>query len=127
MFREAGYTGEQARIAARDATDYAMTNYQADELPMMYKDLGVSGKNIGSLRAFVHNNTDQFIARAMEAQKYPAAFSTMMGMTLLLQGITGVVGYSLANELSMVFTDKTLTEWMEELLEPENKKYLWFL
>ena len=124
MFREAGYTGEQARIAARDATDYAMTNYHADELPMMYKDLGVSGKNIGSLRAFVHNNTDQFIARAMEAQKYPAAFSTMMGMTLLLQGITGVVGYSLANELSMVFTDKTLTEWMEELLEPENKKYL---
>lgn len=124
MFREAGLTGEQARIAARDATDYAMTNYHADELPMMYKDLGVSGKNIGSLRAFVHNNTDQFIARALEAQKYPAAFSTMMGMTLLLQGITGVVGYNLANELSMAFTDKTLTEWMEELLEPQNRKYL---
>jgi len=124
MFRDAGYTGDEARLRAREATDHTMTNYHGDELPMLYKDLGAAGKNIGSLRAFVHNNTDQFLARAMEAHKYPAAFATMMGMTLLLQGITGVLGYAYLNEISMAITDKTLTEWMEELLEPENRKYL---
>lgn len=124
MMRKAGISGPDAYIQARDATDNTMTNYHPDELPMIYKDLGASGKNIGSLRAFVHNSGDQFIARTLEAQKYPLAFTTMIGMTLLLQGITGLMGYTVANELSMVLTDKTLTEWMESLLEKENRPLL---
>jgi hypothetical protein len=124
MMRKAGISGPEAYIQARDATDNTMTNYHPDELPMIYKDLGASGKNIGSLRAFVHNSGDQFIARTLEADKYPLAFSTMIGMTLLLQGITGLMGYTVANELSMVLTDKTLTEWMEGLLEKENRPML---
>ncbi len=124
MMRKAGKTGEEAYIQARDATDYTMTNYHPDELPMMYKDLGVSGKNIGSLRAFVHNSGDQFIARMMEADKYPLAATTMVGMTLLLQGITGVMGFAIADNLSMALTDKTLTEWMNTLLDKEHRPLL---
>jgi len=112
--------GEELYTAAKRATDYAMTNYHRDEAPLIYNRSGVLGENIGGLKKFVHNAVDQQLARGMELTKYPAAFAATMGFTIALQGLTGVMGYQMADQMSQLFTDKPLRHWLEQMTSNKN-------
>ena len=111
--------GEELYEAAKRATDYAMTNYHKDEAPLIYQRSGVMGENIGGLKRFIHNNIDQMVSRSMELKKYPEAFAATVGMTLMVQGITGFLAYDVADELSLALTDKPLRHWLEQVVSSQ--------
>ena len=109
-------SGEELYIAAKRATDHPMTNYKSDEAPLIYQRSGVLGENVGGLKRYVHNAGEQLVARTLEMKEYPEAFAVTAGITLLLQGITGMIGYSVADQMSQWMTDKPLRHWLEQLV-----------
>ena len=110
-------SGEELYVAAKRATDYTMTNYHKDEAPLLYQRSGVMGENVGGLKRYSHNAVEQIVSRMGEMKKYPEAFAAAVGFTLLLQGLTGMVGYNVADEISQATTDKPLRHWLEQIVQ----------
>lgn len=110
-------SGEELYVAAKRATDYTMTNYHKDEAPLLYQRSGVMGENVGGLKRYSHNAVEQIVSRMGEMHKYPEAFAAAVGFTLLLQGLTGMVGYNVADEISQATTDKPLRHWLEQIVQ----------
>jgi len=116
MLHEAGLRGDDLHRAAYNASKYAMTEYHPDEAPLVYQRLGVAGPNIGGLKKFVHNSIDQQFARYGEAFKHPAAASTVLGMTLLTAGATGLMGTAMLDKASLNLTDKGLRDHWDDMM-----------
>jgi hypothetical protein len=116
MLHEAGLRGDDLHRAAYNASKYAMTEYHPDEAPLVYQRLGVAGPNIGGLKKFVHNSIDQQFARYGEAFKHPAAASTVLGMTLLTAGATGLMGTAMLDKASLSMTDKGLRDHWDDMM-----------
>lgn len=116
MLHEAGLRGDDLHRAAYNASKYAMTEYHPDEAPLVYQRLGVAGPNIGGLKKFVHNSIDQQFARYGEAFKHPAAASTVLGMTLLTAGATGLMGTAMLDKASLSLTDKGLRDHWDDMM-----------
>ena len=115
MMHQAGKTGDDLYLSAYNAAKYAMTEYHPDEAPMVYQRLGVVGQHIGGLKKFVHNAVDQQASRSLELAKHPAAFASMLGMTLLTMGAMGLAGVGTLDKLSVSLTDKGLRDHYDEM------------
>jgi len=116
MLHDAGLRGDDLHRAAYNASKYAMTEYHPDEAPLVYQRLGVAGPNVGGLKKFVHNSIDQQVARYGEAFKHPAAASTLIGMTLLTAGVTGLMGTAMLDKASLALTDKGLRDHWDDVM-----------
>jgi len=116
MLHDAGLRGDDLHRAAYNASKYAMTEYHPDEAPLVYQRLGVAGPNVGGLKKFVHNAIDQQVARYGEAFKHPAAASTLVGMTLLTAGVTGLMGTAMLDKASLALTDKGLRDHWDDVM-----------
>lgn len=123
MFHQNGYTGEQGRLMAQTATDFAMANYHPDERPMLYQSLGVVGSLVGALSTYKHNFVSQHIARAKNAKEIPAAGAAMLGLGFALYGLGGMPGSQELSWLSEKVTGKTLRE---NLLTEPRKANDWY-
>ncbi len=110
MLHQEGITGEQGRLVAQNATDFAMANYHPDERPMLYQSLGVVGSLAGALSTYKHNILSQMAVRGKEAVKQPMALATMVGLGYALYGLSGVPGAQEASSIAEMVTDKPLRE-----------------
>jgi len=116
MLHDAGLRGDDLHRAAYNSSKYAMTEYHPDEAPLVYQRLGVAGPNVGGLKKFVHNSIDQQVSRYGEAFKHPAAASTLIGMTLLTGGVTGLMGTAMLDKASLALTDKGLRDHWDDVM-----------
>jgi hypothetical protein len=115
LHKSSGMTGDNLFLGAFDAYKYTMTEYHHEAGAMVYSRTGIVGTGAGGLKKYVHNAADQQVSRAAELNKHPAAFAYMVGGMALTMGATGVIGYNLANALSMALTDHDLRYWWDEL------------
>lgn len=116
MLHEAGLRGDDLYRAAYNSSKHAMTEYHPDEAPLVYQRLGVVGPNVGGLKKFVHNAIDQQFARYGEAFKHPGAATTLLGMTLLTAGATGLMGTAMLDKASLSLTDKGLRDHWDDVM-----------
>ena len=90
LFHQAGKTGDDLRMAAKQATDAAMVDYNADEAPLVYNQFGILKDHSMALQKFKHNFVDVYLTRVREAKDYPMALFAAMGLSIALGGIVGL-------------------------------------
>lgn len=117
MFHKAGYAGQDLMMRAKQATDYAMTDYRQEEAPLVYDRMGVLSPETSALQKYKHNALDQWTGRGLEAGQKPVAFGTMLGAQLALGGLLGLPALQELDELVIKpLTGKSARELMEEAL-----------
>lgn len=111
LFHKAGVTKDAGLYRmAKDATDYAMTNYHPSERPMIYESLGYMGQFLGALTTYKHNLMDQWVARGAGASKNPGAFAAMLGFGYAFYGLLGFPGAQETDQITQAVAGRTLRE-----------------
>lgn len=84
----AGFPKEKAAEIAEVATSIAMVDYSRQSRPMIYNRLGLLGDMASTVTTFKHNAYTQLATYG--TNKAPKTILTMIGIQLLLGGLTGM-------------------------------------
>lgn len=110
---------------AKNLTQYSMVDYNPEQRPQIYSELGFAGSLMGTFRTYQHGNISQMITLGREAKSgNPIPLLLMMTVLFGLAGSQGLPIFEEANDVAKL-AGVNLREWMMKNLPPEaNKGYL---
>ena len=95
---------EKIMDTAKNLTQYSMVDYNPEQRPQIYSELGFAGSLLGTFRTYQHGNISQMKKLSQEAAKGDVQpILLMMGVLFMLGGVTGMPLFEEANELLKPF------------------------
>ncbi len=102
---------------AYNITQFAMADYNPEQRPLLYSELGIVGQMLGKFATYKHNFVGQEAFFAKESKNNPMPFLAMNGM---LFALAGAMGMPAMEEILWLLEKATGENYKEKLLKNMN-------